>query len=311
MPSASRDCTIERAISADLVDVHAGHRLVEQQQVRLGADRARHLDALAHAVGERAHRRLEDLGQAPQGGDAVDDALLLGELLARARQPEAAGEEARPREPMTAEQEVLAHARGGRQREVLERAADPQRGDLRRPPRREVVVAVCHAAGARAVDAGEHIEKRRLACAVGSDDRVRRAGLDAKRDGAERLEAAEAHRDVLHRQRLRVALARRHALDRLGGDRLDVPLAGDAEVALAHLVAGGELRGVAGERDLAHLEHHRTVADLQRHRRVLLDQHDRRALFVDLLDDLADLVDELRGEAQRGLVEQQQLRVAH
>src|SRR5664280_1559702 len=45
-----------------------------------------------------------------------------------------------------------------------------------------------------------------------------------------------------------------------------------------------------------------------RHVRVLLDQQHRRTLPVDLGDDLPDLGNHARREAQRGLVEQQQLR---
>jgi hypothetical protein len=40
--------------------VHAGHRLVQQQHVRLGGQRAGQLDALLQAVGQAADRRLAD-----------------------------------------------------------------------------------------------------------------------------------------------------------------------------------------------------------------------------------------------------------
>ena len=51
MPSASRSAHDRVGHALRLVGVHAGHRLVEQQQRRLGAQRAAELDALAVAVG--------------------------------------------------------------------------------------------------------------------------------------------------------------------------------------------------------------------------------------------------------------------
>ena len=61
MPSASRDLRDRRAISARLVGVHAGDRLVEQQQRRLGAQRAGELDALAVAVRKVADAQASSL----------------------------------------------------------------------------------------------------------------------------------------------------------------------------------------------------------------------------------------------------------
>jgi hypothetical protein len=43
------------------LQVHAGHRLVQQQELRLGGERARELDALLQAVGQAPDRRLADV----------------------------------------------------------------------------------------------------------------------------------------------------------------------------------------------------------------------------------------------------------
>ena len=127
-------------------------------------------------------------------------------------------------------------SRRRRQREVLERAADPEPRDPVRAQRVDPRVAVADLAGGGAADAGEHVQARGLAGAVGADDRVRRAGLDVERDVAQRGEAAEADGDVASAQRPCAALRRGAAAGRRGG-----PRAADAEVAAADLVAGRQL----------------------------------------------------------------------
>ena len=57
-------------------------------------------------------------------------------------------------------------------------------------------VAVAHLAGGGPVDAGEHVEHRRLAGAVGADDRVHGAGLDREGHVGERLDGAEPDADA-------------------------------------------------------------------------------------------------------------------
>src|SRR3712207_9571825 len=63
--------------------------------------------------------------------------------------------------------------------------------------------------------------------------------------------------------------------------------------------------------DLPGLEDVRGVRALERLRRVLLDQQHRGALLVDLADDREDLLDQLRRQAHRRLVGQQQRSEEH
>ena len=58
-------------------------------------------------------------------------------------------------------------------------------------------------------------------------------------------------------------------------------------------------------------QHVAAVGDLQRAVGVLLDQEHRHALAADGLDDLEDLGNDQRRQAQRGFVQQQQARLAH
>ena len=57
-----------------------------------------------------------------------------------------------------------------------------------------------------------------------------------------------------------------------------------------------------------HRMHVGAIGDLDRPRRVLLDEQDRHPFLLQLLEDLEDLVDDERREAERRLVEQQELR---
>jgi len=63
--------------------------------------------------------------------------------------------------------------------------------------------------------------------------------------------------------------------------------------------------------DPAGLDHVAVVGDGQRLREVLFDQQDGDAGFVDTLDHVQHLGDELRRDAPRGLIEHQQLRARH
>src|SRR5215217_3049773 len=84
-----------------------------------------------------------------------------------------------------------------------------------------------------------------------------------------------------------------------------------SQVRLLDLGVLAQSCGVVREGDRAGLEHVGPLGDLEREVRVLLDQEDRGALLVDLGDRLVDALDEDRGDAHRGLVEQQQGRLRH
>ena len=65
--------------------------------------------------------------------------------------------------------QVLAHGRALHQADVLERAPEPERGPLVHRQVGDVLAPVDDAATVRRVEAGDHVEQRRLAGAVGTD----------------------------------------------------------------------------------------------------------------------------------------------
>ena len=118
-------------------------------------------------------------------------------LPGRPRQPQAGGDEARLGQVVAAEHQVLGHRLGGRQRDVLEGPGHADAGDLEGAHLVQPVLAEAHLALGGLVDAGQDVEHRRLAGAVGPDDRVDRARLDGERHLGQRLDGAEPDADVV------------------------------------------------------------------------------------------------------------------
>ena len=116
-----------------LLEVHARHRLVEQQERRLHRQRAAELDALLQAVGQGADGRLADVLDLEKVDDLLADAPVL-DLLGE-RRPEAQGlpEEPSPHLQVAAGHDVVERRHALEQRDVLEGARDALFGRLVRP----------------------------------------------------------------------------------------------------------------------------------------------------------------------------------
>src|SRR6266542_714659 len=96
---------------------------------------------------------------------------------------------------------------------------------------------------------------------------------------------------------------------------LEIAVAGRAaaaEVELLHVLVRAELVGLAVEDDPAVLHDVAVVRDPEREVRVLLDEQEARLLLaVHALDDVEDFAHEQRREAERRLVEEDELRARH
>ena len=108
----------------------SGRRLVEQQQHRVGAERARDLDDALLAERERARGLVDLVGEA----DALDLARGFGEQLrlVGAVEAEHAGERAGMAAQMRADRDVFQHGHVGHQLHMLEGAGDAELDDLLR-----------------------------------------------------------------------------------------------------------------------------------------------------------------------------------
>jgi hypothetical protein len=180
--------------------VEPGRRLVEQQDARLHRQRPRDVHELGDAVGQRAHLVVEAVGDAEEGAD-VGGALGVPPL--RPPHPgdaQPTGEEPARGERVPPEQDVVEHGGVHREGDVLERAAQPQPGELVRGLPGQDGVAEHDAARRRPVKAADDVEAAGLAGAVRADEGVDRAGAHGEGDLVEGLDAAEAQADPLDPQ---------------------------------------------------------------------------------------------------------------
>ncbi len=105
---------------------------------------------------------------------------------------------------MHADHDVLARGHVVEEANVLERAADAPLGDRVRRLARHVLAAELDLPGGRLVDAGEHVEERRLAGAVRADQAGDRAFGDREVDVVDGDEPAELLPEVLRSEQVRI-----------------------------------------------------------------------------------------------------------
>jgi hypothetical protein len=101
---------------------------------------------------------------------------------------------------VAADHDVVEHRHVREQRQVLEGAADAEAGAVVDRGAPERLAHVDELAAARPIAAGDAVEHRGLAGAVGADDGKNLPALDMKTDVGQRLHAAETDRDVRHLQ---------------------------------------------------------------------------------------------------------------
>ena len=206
---------------ADLLLEHLGlgaveprGRLVEEQHLGIEHERAGDLEAALVAVGERRRAlvgvvvELEELQQVE--GLAAHRGLVVG-VAPRAHD---GVEERRAGHAVARHEHVLEHRHLPEEPDVLERARDAEVGDL---PRREAVDALAaerDGALRRRVHAGDAVEHRGLAGAVGSDEPEDGALGHVEADAADGAQAAEDHLDARQGQRRAHAAAFREGSSR-------------------------------------------------------------------------------------------------
>jgi hypothetical protein len=157
----------------------AGHHFVEQQQMRARGERARHLEALAVRQRQGGGGQLRLRAQAELVDDPGGDASRRGHVL-RALQ--------------RADDHVVEHRQPGERLDDLEGAPDAHRAHLVGPQPSDGTAPERDRALVRRIDAGDHVEHRRLAGAVRPDEPDDGALADLERSLRYRLQAAEGFR---------------------------------------------------------------------------------------------------------------------
>jgi hypothetical protein len=177
-----------------LLEAQPGRGLVEQQQGRIGGERAGDLHQALLAEGEVAGLLVHQLAHA----DALE--LALG-LLHQAALLGAVGAQHRRRNAVAAAQvraegDVLEHGHRADHLDVLEGARDAAPRDLARRQRVDPLAEQDHLAARRRQHAGDEVEGGRLAGAVRADQAEDLARADLEADVVDGDQAAEflAHR---------------------------------------------------------------------------------------------------------------------
>jgi hypothetical protein len=157
-------------------EVEPDRRLVEEQHLGLVQHAREELAAHPLAERERAHGAVDEVLRREELREPADAAGGLA-----AREPVDAAEQPERLPRLELEPELRA---------LSEERPDPPREQPPLPPRHEAE----HARGARrrVQDAGQHLDRRRLAGAVRADVGEPLAGLDLERDAPDRVHVAAA-----------------------------------------------------------------------------------------------------------------------
>ncbi len=177
--------------------VDPGHRLVEEQEARLGHQRPCELEQLPLTARERARVMIPERGE-------VEDLEQLHRLLAdfRLSPPRGAGAKQHVYQPLarliaSAEHHVVDHRHSGQRLGDLEGPNHAEAGDRVGRAAEDVPAAERRRTSIRAVETGDHVEEGRLAGAVGPDQRGDRAVANPKAGTVHGADAAEALDDAV------------------------------------------------------------------------------------------------------------------
>jgi hypothetical protein len=199
-PELVVDAEDEAAHVLLLLDVHARHRLVQQQELGLGGQGAGQLHPLLQPVGQRARPRLADGRDLQEVDDALDE-LPVRELLPHRGAPvERLPQEAAVHLEQPPGHDVVEHAHALEEGHVLERAGDAERRHVVGPQVRSVASLEADLARGGVIEAADHVEQRGLARSVGADDRHDLSAPDLEAHPIESLDGAEPHADLVHLQ---------------------------------------------------------------------------------------------------------------
>src|SRR5215813_9270880 len=179
------------------LDVHPRHRLVQEQERRLGREGPGELHALLQAVGQPTGRRLADGLDLEEVDDALDERAVL-ELLTPGRAPPDRVEQERAAHlQQPSRHDVVEDAHPLEQRDVLKRAGNAERGDVGWSQMRPITASKENPTFRRVVEAANHVQKRRLSRPVGPDDRQDLARTDLEAHAAQRHQRPEPDTDAL------------------------------------------------------------------------------------------------------------------
>ena len=180
--------------------VEAGGRLVEQQQARIGGERARDLDAAARAVGKLAAQRT---AATSRNAEQTRERSGARACLRQARVGAEREQRRAQRRPLAAERadgDIVETLRSSTRSMCWKVRAMPSARDRVRRQVGDRPAGEGDLAGVGDVEPGDHVDQRGLARAVRSDQADDLALAHVEIDPVERLHAAELLGDAAHAQ---------------------------------------------------------------------------------------------------------------
>ena len=176
----------------------AGHRLVEQQQLRVAGQCAREIDRLALAVRQGLDRLFGDVGETQRLQQRFDQLGLERPL--GAEHPAQALRRRQFAAHVRAELDDVHHRQVVERGDVLERAHDAAPNQCVRCQPDQLFALPDDAAGAGPIGAGDAIDERRLARAVRPDQADDLARRDAEAHRIDRDHTTEVDGHAFSRQ---------------------------------------------------------------------------------------------------------------
>ena len=221
--------------------------------------------------------------------------------------------------------QALRGGEGGEEPRLLERPAEAPLGPLVRRQLGDVLAPEAHPPLVDGQEPGDAVEQRGLAGAVLADEAEHLALAEVEVDVVHRADAAEAlhHAVALEDLRARRARARRAPSATSGSAFCRRPFARSLLLRRGRAGAAGagdehraedvgpveQVLGGAGEAELALLHEHRALGEPEGDVDRLLHHHDREPGVVDAVHDVDELADDRGRQAERQLVDEEELRV--
>ena len=147
---------------------------------------------------ERQAGRL-DIGGEAETNEVEQRARIVARrrlLCAHARQPQRAAQDAALEMRVKPDEDIVERGEPAEHLGVLKGARDAASGDRLRLPREQIDTAKRHPASRRAVETGQHVEDRRLAGAIRTNQPVQRAARNIDGQRLDGRQAAETLRHV-------------------------------------------------------------------------------------------------------------------
>src|SRR5262245_51487938 len=170
----------------------AAGRLVEQDDSRAQGEGGGDVEQLLVALGQVLRARVQLVGEAEQLGDLHGSVAHLAVPREGGEEASAAAEPRRDRRLQCLENGEL-----GEDVDELEAPRHTEPGQPHGADAGDVAILEANGAGGRRQHAGEDVDQRRLAGAVGTDDRDELAGANGEADPVERAELAVELSDSL------------------------------------------------------------------------------------------------------------------